>query len=84
LPAYSLEDIKGGTASENAEIGRAMLRGDGSPGVRDTVLLNAGAALKVYGLAASIQEGYQAALEALSTGKVLQKVEQIVEESASL
>jgi anthranilate phosphoribosyltransferase len=41
------------------------------------VLLNAGAALTVYGIASSISEGYRAAREALEKGKVAEKVNQI-------
>ena len=82
LPLYSLEDIRGGTAAENGEAARAILEGKGSPAIRDTVLLNTGAALKIYGIAESISDGYLSAREALETGRAAEKLEQIIAVSA--
>ncbi|WP_348523358.1 hypothetical protein [Demequina litorisediminis] len=44
LSAISIDDIRGGTASENAVIARAVLDGSSGP-VRETVLLNAAAGI---------------------------------------
>jgi|SRR5262245_9281 len=50
LPQHRASDLRGGDALENARIARAFLAGE--PGaVRDTVLLNAAAALLAYDLA---------------------------------
>ncbi len=59
-------------------------RADGrAAAVREAVLLNAGAALYVCGLAEGIEEGYRLAREALEEGRVREKLEQIVAESAA-
>src|SRR6516164_5298346 len=44
LPRSRLEDLRGGDATHNAAVARAVLAGDPGP-IRDTVVLNAGAAL---------------------------------------
>jgi anthranilate synthase/phosphoribosyltransferase len=79
IPTYTREELKGGSPEDNALIASQILEQNGPPAIRDAVLLNAGAALYVYSLAKSIQEGYCAAREALKSGKVKKKVEEIVE-----
>lgn len=44
LPRITVEDLRGGEPSENADIARAVLAGDQGP-VRDTVILNAAAGM---------------------------------------
>lgn len=44
IPAAAAQDLRGGTAAENAAVARALLAGEGGA-VRDAVLLNAAAAL---------------------------------------
>jgi len=59
--------VTGGTAEENAAALRALL--DGAPGAyRDTVLMNAGAALLVAGKAASLKEGASLAARSIDGG----------------
>ncbi|HEQ71697.1 MAG TPA: bifunctional anthranilate synthase component II/anthranilate phosphoribosyltransferase [Spirochaetia bacterium] len=77
LPLYRLSDLTGGDARENAAQAMELLEGRGRPAVRDAVLLNAGAALAVAGKATSIKGGYQLAAEALRSGRVLKKLNQI-------
>jgi anthranilate phosphoribosyltransferase len=60
-------DLKGGTATENADIIRSVLGGRGGP-TRDIVLLNAGAALFVAGRVASVRDGIARAADAIDTG----------------
>ncbi len=84
IPRYSLEDLRGGTAGENVEITRQILCGEGPAAVRDAVLLNAGAALRVCGLAGGIREGYAMARQALAGGKVGEKLRQILQETEAL
>lgn len=72
------EDLKGGTPEENAEITRAILRGEKGP-KRDTVLMNAGAALYVAGRAVSIAEGVKLAAETIDSGKAMAQLEKFVE-----
>lgn len=68
LGPVRLEDLRGGDATENAGILRAIL--DGAPGPkRDVVLANAACALLVAGLAPSLKEGVALAAEVLDTGK---------------
>lgn len=72
LPRGSLESLRGGDATHNADIVRAVLAGERGP-VRDAVLLNSGAALAVYDdLDGSVPERLSAGLaraeEALDSG----------------
>ena len=53
----TLDDLKGGTAAENAEILRQVLGGKLPGPVTDTVVLNAAAGLYVSGRAGSVAEG---------------------------
>jgi len=79
LEAYPLEALQVDTVERNAEIARRLLAGDEAPAaIRDAVLLNAGAALAVAGLAEGIEEGYRRARAALESGDVSAKLEQIV------
>jgi anthranilate phosphoribosyltransferase len=71
------EDLRGGDATHNAAVARAVLGGEPGP-VRDTVLLNAAAALAaaegVPGpdeLAGALRAGYQRAAGALDSGAAL-------------
>lgn len=76
-----LEEIRGGTAAENARIARDVLEGKPGP-VRDAVLLNAAAALYVVGAAGDIANGLALARESIDRGKaleVLNKVKQITQ-----
>lgn len=63
------EAIVGGSPAENAEITRALLTGGGTPAQRDIVALNAGAALRTAGRAASIREGVEQAREVMHGGQ---------------
>jgi anthranilate synthase/phosphoribosyltransferase len=72
-----VEQLRGGTAAENARTALAVLSGEGPLAVREAVLLNAGASLYICGLARNIGEGYKRAREALGSGAALAKLEQI-------
>lgn len=70
------EDIKGGTCDENAKTTNEILSGVKGP-KRDIVLLNAGAAIYVAGIAATMAEGIKKAEESIDSGaarKVLDKL----------
>jgi anthranilate phosphoribosyltransferase len=60
-------DIVGGDAAVNADAARTVLDGT-SGGARTAVLLNAGAACWVAGLAGSVQEGVDVASRAIDSG----------------
>lgn len=74
------DDLKGGTPEENAEITRAILRGEKGP-KREAVLLNAGAALYIGGKAESMQEGIALAAELIDSGKAMKTLEKFIEVS---
>jgi len=65
----SLEDLVGGTAEQNAKMLENVF--DGKPGpLADTLALNAGVGLWVYGAASSPNEGVEKAQAALNNGSV--------------
>ncbi len=74
LERASLADLKGGDAVLNASITQAVLKGGLGPH-RDIVLLNAGAALVVAGLAQTLKEGIGSAGKAIDAGRSLEKLE---------
>ncbi len=78
------QDLAGGTPKENVLLARDLIESGGKLVLKETVLLNAGAALRVYGLAENIKDGYMLAKDALESGKVKQKLDQIVEEGEKL
>jgi len=67
------EALAGGDASENAAIARSILAGDTGPR-RDAVLINAGAALCVAGVASSPREGAERAASAIDSGGAADKL----------
>lgn len=76
------EDLVGGTPSENAEITLSILNGEKGP-KRDTVLMNAGAALYVGGKAETLSEAVKLAAEIIDSGLALKKLEEFIKESNS-
>ena len=74
------EDLSGGSPEENAEITRAVLRGEKSV-KRDAVLLNAGASLYIGGKAENMASGIQLAAEIIDSGKAMQTLEKLIEVS---
>ncbi len=78
MKTVSVEDIRGGDCDENAKITRAVLSGEKGP-KRDIVLLNAGAAIYVAGLADSIAEGIKKAEESVDTGAAMKVLEDLIE-----
>jgi anthranilate phosphoribosyltransferase len=69
LRLAGLGELRGGaTAGENAELLEGILRGREQGARRDVVLLNAGAALVVAGLAPTLGEGVARAEEAVDSG----------------
>ena len=73
--------LTGGTPSENAEITKAILKGEEKGPKRQAVCLNAGAALYIAGKAASIEEGVKLAESLIDSGVALKKLEEFVEET---
>ena len=78
LARCAKEDLAGGTPEENAEMTKAVLSGEKGPR-RDTVLMNAGAALYVAGKAASIADGVRLAAETIDSGRALAQLGKFAE-----
>lgn len=77
LPTHPLTAVKGGGPEENAAMMRAVLGGEPGP-VADFVVLNAGAANVVAGLATGFREGAAIARQAIASGRALEVMEQYI------
>ena len=77
----SKEDLVGGTPAENAEITRAILKGEERGPKRQAVCLNAGAALYIAGKAESMETGVRMAEELIDSGAALKKLEEFIQAS---
>jgi len=75
-----LKDLQGGTGEENARITRNILNGE-KGAKRDIVLLNAGAALYIGGVADSLEDGIKKAIKSIDEGYATRILERLVEES---
>ena len=70
-------ELSGGSPRENADAIKAIF--EGMRGAkRDAVLLNAGAALYIAGVAATLAEGYLRAADAVDSGAAGERLEQLV------
>lgn len=72
-----LTDLAGGDVELNAQIARAVLAGEWGPR-RDTVLVNASAALVAAGRAGDFREGMALAAESIDSGAAARKLEHLV------
>ena len=81
LKRSSLEELRGGNGAENAEITKKILQGENGK-KRDIVLLNAGAAIYIAGMADSIKDGIKMAEESIDSGKAAKVLEDLVKMSA--
>jgi len=78
----TLQDIAGGDAAENAQIIRAVLRGEKSPR-RDVVLLNSAAALVAAGRAERIVEAIPIAAKSIDSGAAAGKLQALARFSSN-
>jgi len=78
LDSYSLEDIKGGTPQENAEIIKAILSGQGQSAHNAAVIINCAALLYLHDKAATLEEAATLATKTLASGKALATLQQLV------
>lgn len=76
LARHDISDLRGGEPSVNADLARKILGGESGAG-RDSVLLNAGAALHIY-KGISIAEGVKLAAETIDSGAALKTLEKFV------
>ncbi len=74
------DELRGGTPEENANITRAILKGEKGP-KRDAALLNAGASLYICGKAESMRDGIGLAAELIDSGRAAETLEKFVEVS---
>jgi anthranilate phosphoribosyltransferase len=77
------EYVAGGTPDENAAASRAILDGEAGPR-RHLVLLNAGAAIYVGGVAGSLAEGVEKATAAIDSGQARELLGRLVSTTAAL
>ena len=71
------QELTGGAPEENAEITRAILRGE-KGAKRNAVLLNAGASLYIGGKAQSFKDGVALAAELIDSGRANKKLEEFI------
>ena len=71
------EDLRGGTAAENAEAIRQVFHG-GDGGRRSAILLNAAGAIAAGGHADDLKDGLGYAREALDSGAAAERLERLV------
>ena len=81
LNRYTLEDIKGGTPQENADIIKTILSGNGQEAHNAAVIINCAALLYLHDKASSLKEGAQIASEVLASGKAMDTLKTLVEVS---
>lgn len=74
----SKDDLAGGTPAENAEITKAILRGEENGPKRQAVCLNAGAALYIAGKAETMEAGVRMAEELIDSGAALKKLDEFI------
>lgn len=77
------EDIKGGSAKENAEVIVNILKGHKGH-KRDIVVLNSAAALYVGNVCESIKEGIKLAEELIDSGKAYEKMNELIKYSRAV
>jgi anthranilate phosphoribosyltransferase len=78
LARARMTDLQGGSAADNAEIIRRILKGERGA-KRDIVLLNAGAAIAAGGKAEDIAAGMATAQHSIDSGAALDKLNRLVE-----
>lgn len=75
------DELRGGTPEENAQITRDILAGKLQGPKRNTVLMNAGAAIYIGGKADSLKDGISLAAQMIDSGAALAKLKAFVEKS---
>jgi anthranilate phosphoribosyltransferase len=78
LPPASLDDLRGGEVTDNADIARRILQGEKGP-KRDVVLLNAAGLLVAGRKAPDFEAGLSLAAQSIDSGQAQRKLEALVE-----
>eukprot|EP00927_Polykrikos_kofoidii_P070968 TRINITY_DN6731_c0_g1_i1.p1 TRINITY_DN6731_c0_g1~~TRINITY_DN6731_c0_g1_i1.p1 ORF type:complete len:354 (-),score=63.88 TRINITY_DN6731_c0_g1_i1:85-1146(-) len=81
IESHPLSDVAGEDAAANAAEMRELMKGGGRAAVRDMILLNAAAALYVYGHASDFKEGVALARATLTDGRASKTLEAFVQAS---
>ena len=76
LRRVRVEDLAGGRPEDNAALMLRVFGGETGP-LADVTALNAGAAIYVAGLAPSLEEGVEAALDVLASGAAAGKLDEL-------
>jgi anthranilate phosphoribosyltransferase len=77
LARASLDDLRGGSAVENAQVVRSVLGGEHGA-YRDVVVLNAAAGLVVAGVADDLAEGLKRACSVIDDGRAAKVLDRLV------
>ena len=77
IASASLADLAGGDADTNAQITREILDGERGAG-RDIVLMNAGAAIYVGGMAGNLHDGIEQAARSIDSGSANARLDALV------
>lgn len=77
IPRCSVEELRGGSPTENAEAIREVFAG-ANGGRRDAILLNAAGAIAASGHAADLREGLDVARTALDSGAAAERLELLI------
>jgi anthranilate phosphoribosyltransferase len=77
VPRCDPDELRGGTAEENAESIRRVFHGTNG-GRRSAILLNAAGAIAAGGHAADLKEGIEVARAALDSGAAAERLEQLI------
>lgn len=83
LKPFPAEQLRGGSATENADAIRAIFRGTKNA-YSNAVMLNTAAVLVLAGKAGALYDGVLLAQNAIALGKATQKLDQLVEASHSV
>jgi anthranilate phosphoribosyltransferase len=82
VPRCAPDELRGGSADENAAAIRRVFQG-GDGGQRSAILLNAAGAIAAAGHAADLREGLELAREAVDSGAATARQDELVEFSLS-
>ncbi|MDQ4076356.1 MAG: anthranilate phosphoribosyltransferase [Chloroflexota bacterium] len=80
----AVKDLRGGDATENAAITRAILNGERRGPMRDVVLLNAAAALAVGGKVPTLRDGITLAQATIDSGAAERTLDRLIEVSYAI
>ena len=82
LDRHDIAAVAGGTPAENAADLEGIVEGSVNSAKQDIVLANAGAAVYVAGQASSLEDGVEAARQAIGSGAAAEKLDELREASA--